>query len=180
MTENDKIIEEAMAGKLPFESWEMLTGESAKAFAAFCVYRDLKADRNIRKAVDVFEPDAAKREKKYRGWRNWAAEYRWKERAVDYDKYHEGLKQTEIRKTIEAQGELHRAVTGKMLNVALEKLNTMNATELPVGAVAEWVQVSTKVDRDDAALYFSDGVSANGKGEAVQGELSFVSDFKGL
>jgi hypothetical protein len=117
MTDIEKIIEEARAAALPFESWERLPGESAGAYFAFCAYRDYGAERNIRKAVEAAEKDKAKRSKRYGTWRNWAAAFRWRERAADYDRYTEKLKQTEKRKTIETQEELRRTVTGKMLSV---------------------------------------------------------------
>ena len=175
MTDIDKIIEQAKAEVLPFDSWERLTGETGAAFGAFCVYRDLGVDRNIRKAVEVVEKEIAVQTKKYRVWRNWATLFRWKERAGDYDKYLEKLKQGELRKTIEAQGEMHRAVTGKMLEVVKKKLDTMNPDELTQGNVTEWVQTAIKAEREAAGL-----VTGNGKPEAKQGELNFTPDFQGL
>jgi len=175
MTDIDRTIEEARAEILPYESWEQLKGESSTAFSAFCVYRDLKADRNIRRAIESVEKDKGVSERKYRVWRSWAAQFRWRERAADYDRYIEKLKQGEIRKTIEAQGEKHRAVTGKMLDVVCKKLDTMNPEELTQGNVSEWVQTVVKVQRDDAGL-----IAPNGKPETKQGEFQFVSDFQGL
>ena len=179
MTEFDKAIEEAKADTLPFESWERLTGESSPAFAAFCAYRDYGFERNIRKAVDSTltsgEKDEAIRTRRYQVWRNWSTQFRWRERAADYDRYMEKLKQGELRKTIEAQGELHRAVTGKMLEVVKKKLDTMNPEELTQGNVTEWVQTAIKAEREAAGL-----VTSSGKPEAKQGELNFTPEFEGL
>jgi len=175
MTDIDRAIEEARAEMLPFESWERLTGETSAAFAAFCAFRDFGLERNIRKAVDSTERDETVRAKRYRVWRNWATQYRWKERAADYDRYTEKLKQTEYRKTIEAQGEQHRRVTGKMLEVVQKKLDLMNPDELTQGNVTEWVQTAIKAEREAAGL-----VTASGKPEAKQGEFTFANDFQGL
>jgi hypothetical protein len=175
MTDFAKAIEEAKNDILPFESWERLTGESSAAFAAFCTFRDFGLERNIRKAVDSTVADEAVRVKRYRVWRNWSTHYRWRERAADFDKYIEKLKQTELRKTIEAQGEKHRQVTGKMLDVVQKKLDAMNPDELTQGNLTEWVQTAIKAEREIAGL-----VAASGKPEPKQGELSFVSDFQGL
>jgi len=175
MTDIDKAIEEAKADNLPFESWERLPGETGSAFAAFCAFRDCGLDRNIRKAIETVEKDEAVRAKRYRVWRNWSTHYRWRERVADFDKYTEKLKQTEFRKTIEAQGEMHRAVTGKMLEVVKKKLDTMNPQELSQGNQTEWVQTAIKAEREAAGL-----VSSNGKPEVKQGELNFTSDFEGL
>ena len=175
MTDFDKAIEQAKAEVIPFESWERLTGETPLAFSAFCAFRDFGAGRNIRKAVETVEKDAKAQGKKYNVWRNWAVQFRWRERSADYDRYIEKLKQTELRKTIEAQGEQHRAVTGKMLDVVSKKLDLMNPADLTQGAVTEWVQTAIKADREIAGL-----ISDNGKPETKQGELNFVTDFNGI
>jgi len=175
MTDIDKVIEEARAEILPFESWERLTGETAAAFAAFCFFRDFGAERNIRKVVDSVEKDETVRSKRCRVWRNWCTEYRWRERAADYDSHIEKLKQTELRKTIEAQGEKHRQITGKMLDVVSKKLDSMNPEDLTQNNVTEWVQTAIKADREGAGLLTPDG-----KPEQKQGELNFVADFQGL
>jgi len=175
MTDIDRAIEEARAEVLPFESWERLAGETGAAFSAFCAYRDLGCERNIRKAVESVEKDEAVRAKRYKVWRNWSTAFRWRERAADYDKYLERLKQSELRKTIEAQGEKHREVTGKMLDVVSKKLDLMNPVDLSQGSVSEWVQIAIKAEREAAGL-----VAGNEKTEAKQGELNFVSDFQGL
>jgi hypothetical protein len=175
MTDFDKAIEEAKKEMLPFESWERLAGETSAAFSAFRSFRDLGSERNIRRAVEAVETDVVVQSKKYRVWRNWSTLFRWRERAADYDRYVEKLKQAELRKTIEAQGEKHREVTGKMLDVVSKKLDTMNPAELTQTAVTEWVQTAIRAEREAAGL-----VSANGTAEPKQGELNFVPDFKGL
>src|SRR5215510_3112316 len=148
MTDIDKTIEAAASAMLPFESWEHLNGETAKAFAAFCAFRDLGAERSIFNAVEVMEKDTAKHIKRYNVFRGWAAQYRWRERAADYDRYLEKLKQAELRKTIEAQGEKHREVTGKMLGVVSKKLDSMNPDDLTQSNVTEWVQTAIKAERE--------------------------------
>ena len=175
MTDFDKAIEEAKAGMLPYESWEKLPGETGLAFAAFCAFRDCGLERTIRKAVEGVEKDVGARNKRYKVFRNWSTQFRWRERAADYDRYLEKLKQGELRKTIEAQGEKHREVTGKMLDVVKKKLDSMNPEELTQGNVTEWVQAAIRAERETAGL-----VVSSGKLEPRQGELTFTSDFEGL
>jgi hypothetical protein len=160
---------------LPFESWERLPGESGLAYAAFCTFRDVGLERNIRKAVEAGGPDTGKREKRYRMYRNWCSQFRWRERAADYDRYREKLKQAEMRKTIEAQGEQHRAVTGKMLAVVEKKLDLMDPADLTQSTVTEWVETAIRAEREAAGL-----VTTNGKSEPKQGEINFTPDFNGL
>jgi len=187
MTETEKTVEEAWpksasSSVMPFESWERLVGEGEKAFAAFCAFRDCGLERSIRKAVETVEKDSALQAKKYNVWRGWAARYRWRERAADYDRYVEHLKQGEMRKTIEAQGEKQREVTGKMLDVVSKKLDLMNPADLTQSSLPEWVQTAIKAERE--AGQFADanclGVSASRNSGVKQGELFFTSDFEGL
>jgi hypothetical protein len=206
----DKTIEEAKAAVLPFESWERLAGESGAAYAAFCAYRDYGPDRNIRKAAvryaDGLEFDgisggstkqrqgskpsnsAQTVEKRYGMWRGWAAQFRWRERAADYDRYLDRLKQTEMRKTIEEQGRAHRLVTGKMLEVVTKKLEMMNPADLAQGTVKEWVETAVRTDREIGQ--FADvhcpgvcGSRAAGTGRnsaPSQVEINFTPEFEGL
>ena len=175
MTDFEKAIEAAKADMLPFESWERLPGESGAAFAAFCAFRDLGLERTIRKAVESVEKDKATQNKKYNVWRNWSNQFKWRERAADFDRNIERLKQTELRKTIEAQGEKHREVTGKMLDVVSKKLDGMNPAELSQNNVTEWVNTAIRAEREAAGL-----VADGGKPEPKQGELCFTPDFNGL
>jgi len=179
MTAIDRVIDEALnddatGGLLPYESWEKLKGETAGAFAAFRAYRDFGPERNVRKAVDSIENDETMRAKRYRVWRKWAVDYRWRERAGDFDRYTEKLRLAEMRKTIEAQGERHRQVTGKMLDVVSRKLDLMDPADLTQGNVTDWVEAAIKAERDAAGL-----VTPNGGGQK-QGELIFTPDFQGL
>jgi len=169
----DKIIEEARADMLPFKSWEQLKGESFTAFAAFCAFRDCGADRTTRKAVECAEKEKAAQKKRYNVFRNWANLYRWKERAADYDRHIENLKQTEIRKTIEARGEKHREVAGKILDTVSKKLDSMKPEDLSQNNVTDWFQAAVKADREAWQ-------AVDGKPETKQGELNFVTDFQGL
>jgi hypothetical protein len=106
----------------------------------------------------------------------WCSQFRWRERAEDYDRYLEKLKQAELRKTIEAQGEKHRAVTGKMLAVVEKKLDLMNPADLTQGTVTEWVQTAIRAEREAAGLVAPNG----GKAEPKQGELVFTPEFEGI
>jgi hypothetical protein len=189
MTDMDKAIEEARTALMPFESWERLPGETGSAYAAFCAYRDLGLERNIRKAVEGqfnkadfpsnLEAHIAKR---YRVWRNWCSQFRWRERAADYDRYTEKLKHTEKRKTIEAQEALHRAVTGKMLAVVSKKLDLINPADLSQGTVTQWVETAIRAERETGQFAYANclGVSTGRNSMPQQGEINFTPEFNGL
>lgn len=178
MIDNENIVNEVFSSSMPFESWLQLTGETSRAFSAFCVYRDLGTDRSIISAFEISQKSVEQNKKNksgsYKQWCNWSTQFHWKDRAAAYDRYLEQLKQTELRKTIEAQGEKHRAVTGKMLDVVSKKLDLINPNDLTQGTVTEWVSTAIKAEREAA------GLTTVNKTEQKQGEFSFVTEFKGL
>ncbi|GHT91333.1 hypothetical protein FACS1894140_1730 [Spirochaetia bacterium] len=196
MTDIDQVIAEtwrqdALAGVLPFESWEPLAGESTAAYGAFCVYRDYGPERNIRKAVlgtldkDDGESGGAQNtsqgghyRRRYQIWRARAMQYKWRERAADYDRYLDRMKQAEIRKTIEEQGKTHREITGKMLRVVGKKLDLMNPEDLKEGTVHEWVETAVRVDREAGHIADADPASRNST--LKDGQITFIPEFEGL
>jgi hypothetical protein len=182
MSDTVELLADIQKEILPFESWERLSGESSSAYAAFCSFRDFGPDRSIRKAVETeySKPehgslDAAKLGKKYRLWRSWSMQFKWLKRAEDYDQYIDRLKQTEVRKNIEAQGEVHRMVTGKMLAVVTKKLDLLNPQELTQSTVTDWVETAIRAEREAAGL-----VGTKDGGSKKIGSIIFAPEFEGL
>jgi hypothetical protein len=188
MTDTEKLLAEVKAELLPFESWERLTGESAAAYTAFCAFRDYGPERNIRRAV---EGHFRKAEcpypldtfiaKKYRMWRNWSTAFRWRERAADYDAWLDKLKQTEVRKAIEAQGEAQREALSKMLAKASKGVDLTDPAGMKAETIRDWLETSIRLDRELSNL----GILAAGKGNAAEpehkpGSIQFIPEFEGL
>jgi hypothetical protein len=175
MTDFEMAYGEAKKELLPFESWEKLDGEGAAAYAAFCLFRDFGADRNIKKALAANEGDAARRGKRYRLWLAWSTRFQWFKRAADYDVYLDKLKQAERRRTIERREEAYREVTEKMLNLVNRKLDLMNPAELAQGNVKEWMTAAVNTERDVL------GIAAEKSGtESRQLEINFTGDFEDI
>jgi hypothetical protein len=65
------------------ESWEKRAGESSRAYAAFCVYRDLGPGRTLTAAYR----QASGREKAVPPgqWTGWYQDQEWRRRADEYD-----------------------------------------------------------------------------------------------
>ncbi len=65
--------------------WDQQPEETAKAYAAFCIYRDLGAGRTLEKCrVDVGEM-SGKTPLSYRQYERMSARYRWSERVAAWD-----------------------------------------------------------------------------------------------
>jgi hypothetical protein len=178
VTDFEKCYNNVKADLLPFESWERLAGESSAAYAAFCVFRDYGAERNIKRAAASVESDTVKQGKRYRMWRLWSTQFQWFKRAADYDVYLDKLKQTERRKTIEQREEAYREVTGKMLQVVNKKLDMMDAQELSQGNVKEWMTAAINTEREVFGLVTNnDGKETQERGEP---QLKFGNEFEGM
>jgi hypothetical protein len=100
---------------------------------------------------------------------------------ADYDQYLDRLKQTEKRKTIEAQEAVYREATGKMLKVVNKKLDLMEMEpgELTQGAVVEWLTTAISTEREIAGIT----TAPKGEREGASGkqlEINFTPEFEGL
>lgn len=67
--------------KLP---WDRLENEGAKAFVAFCAYRDMGPDRSIAKAYRALSGRQSS-VRPPRRWAYWSSDFEWKRRAEEYD-----------------------------------------------------------------------------------------------
>lgn len=68
--------------------FERLPDEGSRAFAAFCVYRDLGPARSLDKAYRKHSQDtgsAATGTRASGRWEQWAQDHQWRERAAAYD-----------------------------------------------------------------------------------------------
>ena len=64
--------------------WDRQPEETPKAFAAFCMYRDIPPlDRSVRAAVESFRKQGGKTTE--RNWETWASRYKWRNRAAEHD-----------------------------------------------------------------------------------------------
>jgi len=90
-------------GDIPEEalrSGGRLPGEHVKAFAAFCIYRDMGVDRSISKVAKII--------KKSLSMANWYSKnWRWKERVIAYQEEMDRQKRIAYQKEIEEMGRRH-------------------------------------------------------------------------
>ena len=170
------MLEEAPAAVLPADSWERLPGESPKAFAAFCHFKDHGWERNIRKATDTAGNGAAGKGSRYGTWKHWSMKFQWMKRVGDYDQYMERLARLDMEKFIEERTKFYLKLTGKMLNAASEKLDIMNPAALSLRLIPIWVETAIRLEREIMGQTPGKG----GKPEPVHYEIDFTQDFEGL
>jgi hypothetical protein len=178
MTDVDKVIEEARAEVLPFESWERLTGESSAAFAAFGVFRDFGAERSLKKAVVRHEGDSGKTAKRYRTWRSWSMRFHWFQRAADYDRYLDHLKLAKRREGVEAFEEKQGKIADAMLDRVDKKVGLMGPEDLSAGMAVTWLDAASRSKREQLGI--ETGTNGKNGQQELPGLITFAPEFEGL
>ena len=176
MKDSERILEETSAAILPIDSWERLPGESPKAYAAFCHFKDHSWERNIRKAADTAGNNAAGKGSRYGTWKHWSMKYQWMKRVGDYDEYMERLARLDMEKFIEERTKFYLKLTGKMLEVAKEKLDIMNPASISLRLIPIWVETAIRLEHEIMGLT----PAKCGKPEPEHYQIVFTPDFDGL
>ncbi|HUM43488.1 MAG TPA: hypothetical protein PKI14_11125 [Fervidobacterium sp.] len=124
------------------ELWDRQPGESAKAYAAFCAYRDLGAERSLEKVRHLLDKP---RTKKWLGV--WSAKYNWVERAKAYDDYIEKKKRAEKEKAIMEMVERHAKLAMAFEQRVAQRLQSVDPEELTPNDLARWLEIATRLER---------------------------------
>lgn len=125
------------------EPWERLGGESAQAYAAFRVFRDLGAARVLRNMPPVYS---------VRSCRRWASDFRWTERAEAWDAERYRLEDAERLEAIRRMGESHRKVARALIAAGVKALEALenggnNQEPLTPHQAARFVDLGTRLER---------------------------------
>ena len=116
------------------QPWDRQPGETAKAFSAFALYRDLSpSDRSVQAAVEAGRRVGAKGT--HRGWQRWAARYGWRDRAGANDSDLAARRREHMAKELErAQDDAVVLVRAALAKVA-ERIEGLDAEELAAGQI---------------------------------------------
>ncbi len=126
--------------------WERLTGESSKAFEAFCMYRDMGTQRTIVKLRDIYLQKYGKKVSN-RTLEAWSVKYHWVARARAYDDHIEELKREAHEKAIIEMTERQAAIAKKFQTVLIERLQTLNPDELTPTDMSRWFDIAARIER---------------------------------
>jgi len=130
------------------QAWDRQPGESSKAYAHFCLYRDRGVSRSIRQMPSVSGCTSVVRQ-----LNRWSSRWRWVERCQKYDDYLEHERRLQQEKERRAMHERHARVALLGMNVAvkgleslLTKVQTGEGTVAP-GDLTRLLDTSVKVER---------------------------------
>lgn len=124
------------------EPWERQPQEPAKAFEAFCLYRDMKPkERSVEKV-------GQKQGKRWTGYmRDWSAKWKWVSRAAEYDSHMDKQARELDRKEREEMSKLHIKAARAMLTKALQGLQAIPPEEMSANDISRMIEVSSKLER---------------------------------
>jgi len=125
------------------EIWERQKDESSRAYAAFCVYRDLGIERSLDKALAT----ANKKPTNRRHWARWMEKYNWVKRTKAYDDYIERKKREEKEKAILDMAERHAKLAMAFQQRIAERIKVIDPSELSPSDMAKWLDIATKLER---------------------------------
>lgn len=135
MTEKKKSPEFA-----PPELWERQKGESAPAFQAFAIYRDMGAERSLAKVAQKLGKSKALMER-------WSRRWQWGVRAEAWDDEMDCLTCRELQKGVAEMRKNHVGIAKAMLVKALQALQKIPTDEISPRDVANMVDVAAKLER---------------------------------
>jgi hypothetical protein len=131
--------------ELPPPPWEQLPGESARAFGAFCAYRDLGPRRSLRAAAAAFyeQPSAARE----RQLDKWSRAFRWVERAAAWDRHLDAQARQAQQEARREMTERHVKEARALQAKALERLRALRPEELAPADVLRYFVEAVKLER---------------------------------
>ena len=140
--------------------WERQPSETAKAYAAFLLYRDLPpVDRSIVAAVAQHRYLGGKAS--VRNWETWSSLYNWSERGLANDSDLASRRRERMAKEMErAQDDMFTLARAALAKVA-ERIKGMNPEDLAAGQVP--AALRTLFELELKALGYEDRVELTGK-----------------
>ena len=122
------------------EPWEQQENETATAFAAFVIYRDLGL--GIRSVVKVGQQLGKSRTLIER----WSSQWNWVNRCRVYDQELDRLIRERHMSELYAARDRHALLAREVQEKVLERLENMAADEIPVPVLAQMLKIATDVE----------------------------------
>jgi len=138
--------------------WEQQVGETAKAYAAFTIHRDQGPQRTLAETGRRVYADKGRKHGATGRIQEWAAKYRWRERATAFDQEQDRVKresqaeQDRLRREAQAEAikemeERHAQVAVALLSRALQGLQLLQPAALSHGHLLAYITEAAKLER---------------------------------
>lgn len=124
----------------PEAPWEQQPGESAKAFEAFAAYRDMGAERSVRKVAQKLSKSATQ-------IKEWSAKWRWVERSRAYDRELDKQARARAVRDVQQMTDRHIRIAMQLQRKALEALEQLDVTTLSPKMQLAFLSKATEIER---------------------------------
>lgn len=122
------------------EPWERQDGETARAWEAFCKYRDMGPDRSLRKVVQALN-------KNLTTIAEWSSKYEWVKRVAAWDAEQDRIARQEQIKAIKAMRNRHAGMAKAMIVKAGRALQRIPDEEIKASDISRMIEVASKLER---------------------------------
>ena len=122
------------------EPWERQEGETAKAWEAFCIYRDMGIDRSLRKVVQTLNKSLTQ-------IGEWSSKYDWVKRVAAWDVEQDRIARQEQLKEIKKMRNRHAGIAKAMIVKAGRALNRIPEDEITPNDISRMIDVASKLER---------------------------------
>lgn len=120
--------------------WEQQQGESAKAFEAFAIYRDMGVERSVRKVTQRLNKSLTLIGK-------WSSRYNWPERARAYDRDLDRQAHAQAVRDVRSMTNRHIRIAMQLQAKALEALEQLNVATLSPKMQLAFLAKATEIER---------------------------------
>ena len=120
--------------------WEQQPGESAKAFEAFAIYRDMGVERSVRKVTQRLNKSLTLIGK-------WSSRYNWPERARAYDRDLDRQAHAQAVREVRSMTNRHIRIAMQLQAKALEALEQLNVATLSPKMQLAFLAKATEIER---------------------------------
>lgn len=120
--------------------WEQQPGESAKAFEAFAIYRDMGVERSVRKVAQQLN-------KSLTLIGRWSSNYNWPERARAYDRDLDKRAHDQAVREVRNMTNRHIRIAMTLQRKALEALEQLDVATLSPKMQLAFLAKATEIER---------------------------------
>jgi hypothetical protein len=122
-------------------AWDQRDNETAPAYAAFCLYKNLRPhDRSLAKA---YGQHAGKDDVSAPGrWTEWSSKHEWVSRAKAWDRHNDMLTRSQANAAINDEMSRQRAVAAAIRNQVFREFMTRDLSTFSPGALARFLEVA--------------------------------------
>ena len=122
------------------EPWERQPEETPKAFEAFCVYRDLGAERSIAKAGKQLGKNRVTLE-------GWSSKYEWVKRCAAWDAEQDRIARVEMQRDMAKTRKRQREQAQKMQEKGMELLSSIAIGDAKLSEIVSLLKAGMEQER---------------------------------